>query len=275
MSDEAPHLLRLTRLLEQRGAPVLPVLGAVTVAGTSTVYLAISTRTRRVDLLIPFHPEALAAIAPGVTVPVLPPRAMLRISVEGDRLGAALLIAGAPTPRVAVDELAAPGVRDAWFAIVDAMPALGQGAINGRTRFLTDERRAIAVNYPERAPDAEARLVDGIDALAARVGLTEAQRTLWRSLHATFGSQTGVAVTTQCTPTGLAAYLGCLYASTAWDHAVTLTTMIVDAATARAVAADLGSVAGTLEAEELRGIELVFGADPLPDVVVWVVLRPS
>ncbi|MCX5744265.1 MAG: hypothetical protein NT062_17385 [Proteobacteria bacterium] len=275
MSDEAPHLLRLTRLLEQRQAPVLPVLSAVTVSGTSAVYLAISTRTRRVDLLIPFHPDALAAVAPQIPTPAIPARAMLRISIDGDRLGAALQIAGAPTARAAVDELAEPGMRDMWFAIVDAMPALGQGVINGRTRFLTDERSAIAVSYPGRDPDAEAHLVAGLDALAAQLGLSEPQRTLWKALHASFGSQTGVAITTQCTPAGLAPYLGCLYAATAWDQAVTLTTMIVDTAAARAVAADLGTLAGTLEADELRGIEVVFGAEPLPDVVVWVVLRPA
>ena len=64
LSTEAPHLIRLGDVLAERGAPVNPILSAVTTAGTSSVYLAASTRSRRIDLLVPFHPDALAAVAP-------------------------------------------------------------------------------------------------------------------------------------------------------------------------------------------------------------------
>ena len=98
-TGEAPHLIRLGDVLKQREAPVLPVLTAVTVSGTSSVHLAASARGRRLDLLMPFNADALHAIAPGVAPPPVPPRSMIRISIDGDALGAALVVVGAVAPR--------------------------------------------------------------------------------------------------------------------------------------------------------------------------------
>ncbi len=180
VSTEAAHLIRLGDVLAERGAPVSPILAAVTTAGTSSVYLAVSMRSRRIDLLVPFHPDALAAVAPQAAPP-----------------------------------------------------------------------------------------------LAGHLGISDVQRTMWKKLHPTFGSGASVSVSTQCSSVVPTPELGFTYLSTEWDQAVQLTSAIVDVDSARQVAAALGCLAGTLHSDHLRAMELVVGPQAVPDVVVWITLRPD
>jgi hypothetical protein len=275
VSIETPQLIRLSELLAEREVPVLPVLSALKVPGTSFVYLAISTLSRRIDLLVPFSVGALAEVAPTAVAPAIPPRAMLRICCDGDRLGAAMVVVGTIAPGEAIDDVAPPTTREAWVPIVESMAALANGKVTSRTRFFTESRGAIVVGYSAREADAEQHLVRGIDELATRLGVSADQRTMWPKLHAANGPGAGVQVSTTCAATGPTADLGFTYGKTEWDDAIRLTSMIVDANRAREVAAALGTLSGKLHIDRLQAVEVVLGPGDRPDVVVWLSLRPT
>jgi hypothetical protein len=266
VTPDAPFLIRLSQFLAQRGVPSEPVLGAIIAGGTSNVLLAVSTRSPRIDVQLRYTADGLTAVAPAVVAPEIPPRALLRIITEGVRLGAALVVVGEIPPDAAVDELM-PG-STAWHAIIDAMPT--GGVVNNRTRYLTEARAAIAIEYPARDAPADAALVGAIDALAVRVGLTAAQRATFPKLHPMFGAGVALTVSTECTPTGPTSHLELRYSSTSWDLPIDLTAAIADVATTRAVAATLGQIAGELGVDELLGVDLVFDAADLPEIVCWM-----
>jgi hypothetical protein len=255
--------------LEERGVPSEPVLSAIIAANAANptrVYLGVSTRSPRIDVQLRYTNDGLAAIAPGIVAPAIPPRALLRVITEGERLGAALVVVGTMPTRTAVDELMPGSVADRWHEILDAMPAGGQ--VNNRTRYLTERRAAITIDFPARDAAAEAPFVRGIDALAARIGLSQAQRSAFAKLHPMFAGA-AMSVSTECTPAGPAAYLRLQYASYEWDLAIDVTKAIAPTAALR-VASELGKIAGELSIDELRAIDLVLDDADIPDVVCWM-----
>lgn len=263
---------RLGEVLAERGVPVDPIRAAITEAGSTRVYLAASAFSHRIDLLLPFQPAALVAIAPRIAVPSIPPRAMLLISADGEQLAASMVVMGAVAASDAIADVAPAGGRDAWRAIVDSLIALPGGTLTSRTRSLTDARGTIAIRYLDRDPEADPPLQDGIVDIAAKLGVSETQRALWRKLHAANGVGPAVTIATHCVESGPAPELGFLYRATQWDHAITLANLIASGALARSVAAALGTLAGTLQVDELSAVEVLLGRGE-PDVVVWTTLQ--
>lgn len=270
MSTEGQRLQRITRVLEGRGAPLERVLGAVTVSGTSTLFLGIAALSSRLELRVPVRPDALAAVAPDLAPPPQPPKGMLRLFVDGAQVDPAVLTVGATPARAAVDELIAPGAaHDAWYAIVDTMPVLAAGgAIMNRTKYLAHDRAAIAVAFPARAADAEPGFVQRISGLAGVVGLSLDHQAAWKRVAATAGAGP-ISVSTECSTQGPAPYLSCVYGHSPWDQAIDLVQVLVDEARARQVAATLGALAAALEVDQPRGLEIVFKANRA-DVIVWL-----
>lgn len=260
-------------MLAERGAPAPAIVAAVERSGTATVYIAASGFSRRIDLLVPYSAEAVAAVAPRIVVVEVPARSMLRISADGALVSAARVIVGEVSTTEAVDDAGPATARDAWRPIVDQLTALG-GAISSRTHVLTDPRGAVAVRYPDRDTAADEALQDALMALAARLGVSEPQRAQWRALHAASGAGAAVTVATQCLPGGPTPELGFLYRHTQWDHAITLATMVAAAPLARSVAAGFGTLAGMLQSDELSGVEVLLGGDAI-DIVAWTTLREA
>ncbi len=261
--SDALNNSRLGRVLADRGAPIAPILAAIEVARAPTVYVAASGLTPRIDLLLPFRHEALAEIAPNIHVAEIPPRAMLRISANGDVLDAAMVVVGAVPPEVAIDDAAPATGRSAWRPIVDALLTAG-GGLTSRTRFLTDPHGAIAMRFAgaDRAFEA------AIEAIAQVLGTPEADRVLWRKLH----TSTDVTVATQCGPIGPTPELGFLYRYTQWDAAIDLARSTGNTALARSVALAFGALAGILGTDEISGVEVLLGGAQ-PDLVVWTTIR--
>jgi hypothetical protein len=243
------------------------MLGAIIAARTSDIYLAISTRSPRIDVQVPYAAAALAAVAPAITPPPIPPRALLRVIGEDDQLRASLVVVGAVTPRVAMEELMPGPARERWHEIVDAMPVGGK--LNNRTRYLTEHRAAIAIGYPQRDSATDTAFACDIDAVAIRLGLSKAQREAFTRLHPMFGPGVPMSVSTECTAAGPATHLEFRYSCSSWDLAIDLTKVIAPTA-ALGVASELGKIAGELSIDELVGIELVFDGADEPDVVCWM-----
>jgi hypothetical protein len=84
-----------------------------------------------------------------------------------------------------------------------------------------------------------------------------------------------MSIITECGPAGPRPSLGILYGATDWDAAVQLSSGLVDLPAARQAAARLGELAGMLEVDQLRGLEVTLGATGDPDVAVWIVPRPT
>ena len=259
--------IRLSQFLAERGAPSEAVVGAIIAANTAHVYLAISTRSPRIDVQLPYAAAALAEIAPAVVPPPIPPRALLRVITEHEQLRASLVAVGAVPTRTAVDELMPGSAADRWQEILDVMPTGGK--VNNRTRYLTEQRAAIAIGYPERDAAADAAFVRDIDALAVRLGLSEAQRAAFAKLHPMFGPGVAMSVSTECTAAGPTAHLEFRYSNSSWDLAIDLTKVIAPTA-ALQVASELGKISGELSIDELVGIELVFDGADEPDIVCWM-----
>lgn len=267
MSTQMSPLLRLSRVLEERGVPLMPALQAVELSGRPAVTIAVSALNPRVYLLLPYSADLLEAVAPGASVGTLPGRPMLKLYIDGDRLDVSLVAVGAATPSEAV-EVAPPASRAAWLDIVTEMPALATGRVTSRMRYLSHERATIGMFYDRRTPDVDAKFVMGIDQLAGRLGVPAEHRELWKKTHPTMGGGP-VTVTTACTSDGPAPELTFLYREANWDQAVDLCKAVASLEVARGGAAVLGSIAGILQLEKTEGTELVFAAGA-PDVVVWL-----
>jgi hypothetical protein len=260
-------LLRLSRVLEERGVPLMPALQAVELSGKPVAFVAFSALHPRAYLLFPYSADLLEAVAPGASAGTLPARPMVKVYIDGDQIDVSLVAVGDVPPSEAV-EVAPPGSRAAWLDIVTEMPALATGRVTSRMRYLTQERATIGIFYDRRTPDVDARLMTGIDQLAGRLGVPPEHRELWEKAHLAMGGGP-VTVTTACTTDGPAPELTFLYREADWDQAVDLCKYVTSPEVARGGAAVLGSIAGTLELEKTEGTELVFAAGS-PDVVVWL-----
>ena len=273
MGTPASVAARLGRLLAARGVPVEPILSAVELTGIASVYLAVSATSSRIDVLVPFQADALAAICPELAAPLAPPRAMIRIAAEGAGLGAGLVLLGDFDAREAVDSLAAPDARDAWFRVVEQLRALPDCLMSNRTRSLTDEDRTIVVWYPQRSASDDVAFVEGIGRIASHVGIEPEVIAAWNRVHAALGPGAAVSISTRCGASGPEAALGLLYRSTEWDRAVEVATLVARPPAATGAASMLGTVAGIVANDRISAIEVVLTRAAAPDVVVWATIR--
>jgi hypothetical protein len=263
VSSDGPHLIQLTRVLEQHGIAVQPVLSVVMAVGVDNVFVGVGTISQRIQLLVPSHRDALAVVAPGAT---LPDRSMLLVSAYGsDKLSGAAVIGGATTSRQAVDEVGPAKARAQWLSVVDLVSG---GQVRNRARYLTEERGSITVLFPPRTGATEALFGGEVDTLASELGVPAS----WKRVYDAAGRGVDVSITTECTAAGPAARLGLRFGSTTWDRAIDLAKALVDADHARDAAVRMGMVAAALGVNELRGVEAI--VDPTaPDVVAWLKLR--
>ena len=266
----ATQLSRLSRFLEVRGGPALPLLRAVETANESHHYMDVSALSRRWTLLLPPRPDVLAHVAPGMSLGELPPRPLLKVFIDGEQLRVSMASVGTVAPAQAVDVAPEPASA-AWLEVVSAMHGFGNGRISSRLRFLDQPRATIDVLYDVRAPADNARFVASLDQIAWRVGVSADQRELAKSLQSSMNGA-AVVVTTVCNESGPAPELAFMYGNTDWDEAVRLCRLVAGEAAAREGAAVLGMVAGTLEVETTSGVQFVLRPDG-PDVSVLVTLR--
>ncbi len=269
---ESPHLQKLADLLDARGLPMEPILEAVMVAGSAEVYLAASTLSRRLDLLVPFSDAALRSVAPGVDAPEPPARSMLRISASGEHIDSALVIVGPVEPRAAIDEVAPAGGREAWMLAVEDILRATAGAITSRSRWLTHRRGSIAIQVPPR-PEEDDGLLDRLDDVGHVLRIPAMEQEQWKSCARTLVPGEPFTLTTHCTAAGPSANLAMLYRTTSWDGAVQVARVLLDRDNARQSAASLGEVAGILRQDAIKGVEIVLEQRGIPDVVVWLTLR--
>ncbi len=262
MTTEGPHLVRLTRILEERSIPVEPVLRVATAVGTANVFLGIGTVTDSVHLLVPSNAEALAAVAPSAT---LPAGAMVVVSARREQLSAAAMIVGAATARDAVDDVGPAAVRARWLPIVEAMKA---GSIRNRLRYLTEERGSVTIMIPPRSGEGEAAFMGQLADVAKRVGAPAS----WSALYTEAGAGMDLGVTTECTTAGPRPRLTLRFGPTSWDRAIDLVKIAAPTA-ATFAAMQMGMLAGQLEIEGVRSVDAVLDRDE-PDLVVWAKLRP-
>lgn len=270
MSEAMSPLLRLSRVFEERGVPIMPALKAAELAGENNIFLGVSAFFPRVYMLLPYRAELLATVAPSAVVGALPARPMLKLYIEGDKMDVSLVAVGTVPPNEAVD-VAPAAARAAWLDIVAKMSAVANGRVVSRMRYLTQERGTIAMFYESRATDADARFVTSMDQLAWSLGVSRAHRERWKQTHPALRGGL-VTVTTACTTEGPAPELAFLYREAGWDDAVELCKLVASPEMARVGAAMFGTVSGTLQLREMEGAELVLSAGA-PDVVAWTLPR--
>ncbi len=270
--SEGPHLIRLSRILELRDAQLEPVLEAVTISGTSNVMFGVSALTRRMALKLPYHPEALKAVAPDVASEAAEPRALLEVVVDGANLGAAMTIPGSTTARAAVDDISAPAARAHWGQVVERLSSGAGATISNRTRFLTEERAAVRLKVPARVDDAETRFTRELHEILTGLGIPDAHRTAWTNAYRVASHGAAVAIRTECILTGPDPRLSFMFGTKSWDLAIEMVMAIADKVSAREAAASFGILAGELGIEP-RGVEVVLDAHASPDLMVWAYLR--
>jgi len=254
-------------VLEERGIAIEPALSVATACGTESVFLGVGTLTDRIHLLVPSRAETLAIVAAGAA---LPSRSMLLVSAHrAEPLVAGAVIGGPTTARQAVDDVGPPAARPLWLPIVESLASLSGSAIKNRTRYLTQERGTITVMCPQRSGTEEAAFGAALAAVANHLGVPAT----WPRVYDEAGAGAEVGVTTECAASGPLSRLALRFGSASWDRAIDLVKAMVDADRARGAAVRMGTLAGGLEIETLRGVDAVIDASA-PDLVVWLRLPP-
>jgi len=124
----ATQLHRLTRILEDRGAPTLTLLRAVETANEPRFYMDISALSQRFTILLPGRADIFAHLAPGRALPELPPRPLFKVFGDGSKLEVTIMSVGAVSAADAVT-MAPFAVRPAWQAKIPAVVAFGNRRI--------------------------------------------------------------------------------------------------------------------------------------------------
>ncbi len=272
-THESPYLQKLADLLASRDAPVLPLLEAVTVAGTSDVYVAASTMSRRIDLLLPYSEAALKAAAVDVEHAPERTRGMLRVSADGPRLDAAHVVVGVATAVEAVAAVSPEAAPGAWLNVVESMTTIAGATVSSRSRWLTRRRGSIAVQYPARTDAEDEALFDRVDDVGHALHISTVLREQWKHCARATVPGEPVTISTSCSATGPLSELGITYRTLRWEAAVQLARVLLDRDNANHSAAALGSIAGILQRDEIKAIEIVLEPRGVPDLVVWLTLR--
>ncbi len=275
MSTEAEILIRVADVLAQRDVPVQPVLAALQAGGTSESFIGVSALTDRVGLLVPSTPKAFRALRPDLDVPEAPLDALWRVRIAGSELEVGVAITDLRGPRETVEDLVPAAAQEPWLSTIRAQLGFAGAAMMNFTRWYTAPRATMSIKYPDREGDAEEQFVRGIDDVAARVGISAAQRLLWKTIYPLAGGSLALSVSTECGPEGPVPRLAVQYGSSTWDETIDVTNAILGrtSALAREAAARLGVLAGALEIEQPRGLEIVLGTGERPEVMVWLAPR--
>lgn len=269
---DAARVTRLGLALKLRDVVVEPVLAAVAHSKSSETFVGASAQGRRLDIVMPFDPAALAAVAPDAKLDasLADPDATLRLRIDGDRLSAGITTPGAIEPDVAVSKLASETFRAAWLDVVSQFCSIQSGRIAARTRYVDGSRASIEIRYPARARAGDLELVEAIDQLAGDLDVSAAQRTLWRRVHPDLGGGREISVTTSVVVGGISSHLGIAYPITDWSLAVRVAQgLTLDAGEAANIPKQLGELAGILDSDQLASLELVLGPNEPPDLLLW------
>ena len=255
-------------MLEERGIALEPALSILTTVGIENVFLGIGTLSDRIQLLVPSRAEVLAIVSPGAS---LPSRTMLLVSAHrAEPVRAAAVIGGPATAREAVDEVGPPPARRVWLSIIESLVGVSGAAIKNRTRHLSEEGGAITVNYAQRSDVEETPFRAMLTAVANRLRVPEA----WQRVYDEAGARAAeFSVTTDCRARGLLTRMTLRFGYASWDRAIDLAKAMVDADRARSAAVRMGTLAGVLDVETLRGVDALID-EYEPDLVVWLQLRP-
>lgn len=178
-------------------------------------------------------------------------------------------------PTETVEDLVPAPAREAWLSAIEQLLGFANGAMMNFTRWYTEPRASMSIKYPERDGHLENELVRGIDDVAARLGVGAHQRQLWKTIYPLAAANVALSVSTACGPAGPERSLGILYGASTWDRTINVTNAIAGRTSveAREAAARLGMLAGALELEQPRGLEIVLGAGDRPEVLVWLAPR--
>lgn len=275
MSTEAEILIRVADVLAQRDVPMQPVLAALQGGGTSWSYVGVSALTDRMGLLVPSTPEAFRALRPDLDVPEVPPDALWRVRIAGSQFEVGVAITDLRGPRETVEDLVPAPAREPWLSTIWGLLGFATGAMMNFTRWYTAPRATMSIKYPDREGELEEQFVRGLDDIAARLGISAAQRTLWKTIYPLAGANVALSVSTECGPGGPEPRLAIQWGASTWNRTIDVTNAILGktSALAREAAARLGMLAGALEIEEPRGLEIVLGTGERPEVMVWLAPR--
>ena len=275
MSTEAEIRIRVADVLAQRDVPMQPVLAALQAGGTSWSYLGVSALTDRMGLLVPSTPEAFSALRPDLAVPEVPPDALWRVRIAGSQFEVGVAITDLVGPREMVEEFVPAPAREPWLGAIQALLGFAHGSMMNFTRWYTAPRATMSIKYPDREGELEQQFVRGIDDVAARLGISAAQRTLWKTIYPLAGANVALSVSTECGPQGPEPRLAIQWGASTWDRTIDVTNAILGRTSveARESAARLGMLAGALEIEQPRGLEIVLGTGERPEVMVWLAPR--
>lgn len=276
MSSEAEILIRLSDVFAQRDIPIQPVLKAIQAGGTNRAYVVVSAFTDRMALFLPSTPDVLTALRPDLKVSDVPPEgATWRIEIDRDQFKIGVTITDRRGPTETVEDLVPAPARTAWLSTIERLLGFASGAMMNFTRWYTQPGASMAIKYPERSGQLEDEFVRGLDDVTAQLGVSAAQRELWKTLYPLAAANVALSVSTYCGPTGPERSLGILYGASTWDRTISVTNAIAGRTSveAREVATRLGMLAGALELEQPRGLEIILDASNRPEVMVWLAPR--
>lgn len=245
--DDVARIGRVALLLRLRDAQVTPL-----VAASNKLVVGASAHGGRLELVVPASPAAFAAL--GVREE---PADRLRVRIDGDAVETLVVRATREAP-----------TEPAWLDLVEQFCSIANARILSRARG--PERQLLEIFYPARDRDTDAMLIEAIDQLAEDIGITAAQRTLFRRIHPQLGRGSEIAVTTGFLHGAVSAHLGISYPLASWQTALRLAGgLVLNDSEGQEASRRLGEVAGALGSDQLTGIELVLGPHEPPDVVVW------
>jgi hypothetical protein len=244
--DDVARIARVAMLLRLREAQVTPL-----VAGSEQLVIGASAHGGRLELVVPASPQAFAALG----VPQ-EPADRLRVRVDGDDVEVLVVRATKDAP-----------TEPAWLDLVEQLCSIASARILSHAR--SARRQLLEIGYPTRDRDTDAMLIEAIDQLGEDIGISAAQRTLWRQIHPQLGRGAEIVLATGYTQ-AVSPQFGITYPVTGWDTAVRLAGgVVLNDSESKDVAKRLGEVAGALGSEQLTGLELLLGPHEPPDVIVW------
>jgi hypothetical protein len=271
--EDVSRVARLGLLLQLGDAEVGPVVLAASGAGKGLVVGA-SAHGGRLEVRMPYRPEAASALAPAGAA-ILDRADEIRASIAGDQRRVTFVRSGHAEIDAALAEVAPESVREAWAELLTSLCSIANGKITVIGREVDRAAAVIELRYPQRDRDADAMLIEALDELGGGLGISGAQRTLFRRIHPQLGLGAEMVLTTRCTPDGISPTFGVGYPITDWQTAMRLGEgVVLNDSEAKEVPRRLGAVAGVTGAETLLGVEVILGPNEPPDVLVWSPVLP-
>jgi hypothetical protein len=272
--DQATRLGRLGVLLQLHDAVVAPVLAAITAVPRGTVMVGTVAGSRRVELVMPYHPDAFAALAPGLAVPA-GPHLGLRVRIDQDAISMAVTVEGGGSDAIR-ERATTSSAGPAWVSLIEQFCSVAGGRVAGHAIWVDPPARATAqIRYPDRDRAADAVLMLAVDQLAGEIGVTAAQRRLWARIHPDLGRGREIVVETGLTANAVSSQLSISYPVTEWELATRLSQgLILNDSDAQAVPSQLGAMAGALGADAPTSVTLELGPHEPVGVLVWAALSP-